>query len=71
MEQLIGLKDLRLNMNKYAAAVTAGRTFIVLKQNKPLFKISPVKDEEQWETVIDFTKIRKGGIDVDELLTYL
>ena len=71
MEQLIGLKDVRLNLNKYAAAVTAGRTFIVLKQNKPLFKISPVKDEEKWETVIDFTKIQKGGVNVKKLLKYL
>ena len=28
-------------------------------------------DEKHWKTVVDFTQIKKGGIDVDELLTYL
>lgn len=32
--------------------------------------IAPV-EEERWEEVIDFTKIKKGGVDIDELLAYL
>jgi metal-responsive CopG/Arc/MetJ family transcriptional regulator len=28
-------------------------------------------DEERWETVTDFTKIQKGGVDIDELLKRL
>ena len=44
MENLIALKDLRLNMEKYATEVKAGKSFIVLKQSKPLFKISPVEE---------------------------
>jgi len=35
-----------------------------------LFKISPI-DEEYWEEVIDFTKVKKGGIDLKELLKRL
>lgn len=71
MEKLIGLKDLRLNMNKYADEVKAGKSFIVLKQSKPLFKLSPVDDDDNWEEVINFAKIKKGGVNIDELLAAL
>jgi hypothetical protein len=43
----------------------------VLKQSKPLFKISPINDDEQWEEAVDFTKIKKGGVNIDELLARL
>lgn len=71
MENLIGLKDLRLNMEKYATAVKAGKSFIVLKQSKPLFKITPVNEDGEWEEVVNFTKVKRGGIDIDELLAAL
>jgi antitoxin (DNA-binding transcriptional repressor) of toxin-antitoxin stability system len=71
MENLIALKDLRLNMEKYATEVKAGKSFIVLKQSKPLFKISPVEESGEWEEVADFTKIKKGGVNLDELLSRL
>jgi len=66
MKNIIGLKELRQDMAKYAKKVASGQSFIVFKQSKPLFKIAPV-DEEVWETVIDFTKIKKGGVDIDEI----
>jgi len=71
MENLIALKDLRLNMEKYATEVKAGKSFIVLKQSKPLFKITPIDDDDSWEEVINFTKIKKGGVDLDALLAAL
>jgi len=71
MENLVALKDLRLHMEKYATEVKAGKSFIVLKQSKPLFKISPVNEEGDWEEVVNFTKIKKGGVDMDELLLAL
>jgi hypothetical protein len=36
MENIIALKDLRLNMDKYASQVKTGKTFLVLKQSKPI-----------------------------------
>jgi len=48
-------------MQEYAQKVKKGQSFMVFKKSKPLFKISPI-DEEYWEEVIDFTKIKKGGI---------
>ena len=71
MENLIALKDLRLNMEKYASAVKAGQSFVVLKQSKPIFKISPVDESGDWEEAVDFTKIKKGGVNIDEILSRL
>ncbi len=71
MEKLIGLKDLRLNMNKYASKLKSGQSFIVLKQSKAIFKLSPVDSNEEWEEVINFNKIKKGGVDIDKLLESL
>jgi len=68
MQNIIGLKTLRENMEKYAKKVAEGRSFIIFKQSKPLFKISPL-EEGQWEEIIDFTKIKKGGINIDEILS--
>ena len=72
--QILGLKELRENMQKYATRVKKGESFVVVKKSRPLFKISSVDEDEDeglWETVIDFTKIRKGGISAKELLAKL
>ena len=72
MDNIIGLKELRQNVSGFAKQIQKGRSFIVVKQSKPLFKITPIKEEiEQWEEAIDFTKIKKGGVLLDELLTRL
>lgn len=69
---IVGLKELRENMEKYASLIKKGRSFIVVKRSKPLFKISSIdEDDGLWETVIDFTKLRKGGIPAEELLSRL
>jgi len=69
MEQIIGLKELRQDVEKYADEVKKGKSLIVVKRSKPLFKMTPV--EEEWEEVIDFTKIRKGGVEIEEVLSRL
>jgi len=71
MDNLVSLKDLRLNMDKYATEVKAGKSFIILKQSKPIFKLTPIDENDEWEEVINFTKIKKGGVDIDELLAAL
>ena len=69
---ILGLKELRENMQKYASLVEKGESFIIVKKSKPLFKISSLdEDDGLWETVVDFTKIRKGGIPTEELLAHL
>ena len=69
MEQIIGLRELRENVEKYVDEVKKGKSIIVVKRSKPLFKMTPV--EEEWEEVIDFTKIRKGGVRIKEILARL
>jgi antitoxin (DNA-binding transcriptional repressor) of toxin-antitoxin stability system len=75
MENTVALKDLRLNMEKYTNEVASGKSFIVIKQSKPIFRITPINSDDadngRWEEVINFTKIKKGGVDIDELLAAL
>lgn len=70
MDTIINLKELRENVAGYAKRVKKGDSFIVMKRSKPLFRIAPV-EEEGWETLIDFTKFRKGGIPASELIRIL
>jgi prevent-host-death family protein len=70
MEKFIGLKELRENVEKYAERVKKGESLIVMRRSTPLFKISPVEDNnEEWEEVVDFTKIKKGGVDIKDILS--
>jgi len=72
MENIIGLKELRENAEKYISQIKKGSSFIVVRRSKPVFKLSPITEKsEQWETVVDFTKLHKGGIDIKELLDRL
>ncbi len=69
---VVGLKELRENMEDYVAEVKKGRTFLVLRKSRPVFKISsPDEDDGQWERVVDFTKIKKGGVSLEEVLARL
>ncbi|MEK7161980.1 MAG: hypothetical protein AAB729_04820 [Patescibacteria group bacterium] len=68
MANIIGLRQLRENVAEYADLVAKGKSFVVVRQSKPIFKISPVDEEENWETVIDFTKIKKGGVPVEDIV---
>lgn len=70
MDNVIGVKELREDLGKYEKLIKKGRSFIVMKRSKPIFTIGPVDDGE-WETVIDFTKFRKGGIPINELISRL
>lgn len=72
--RIIGFKDLRLNANKYINAIARGKSFTVVRRSKPIFNIIPVDewgDEGKWETVVDFTKFKKGGVRAEEVLASL
>lgn len=71
---IIGFKELRENAGKYISAVEKGRVFTVVRRSKPIFKMVPVDewgDEGKWETVVDFTKFKKGGVKAEEVLASL
>ncbi len=71
MKNIIGLKELRENMENWISEVGKGKSFVVLRKSKPVFKIVPAETEEHWETVIDFTKIRRSGVPAEEVLKAL
>ena len=71
ISSVVGLKELRENTEKFISQVRRGRSFIVVRRSKPIFTISPPDEEAGWESVIDFTKIKKGGVKVRDLLSRL
>lgn len=71
MAKIVGLKDLRENIDKYVRDVGRGTDYVVVRRSKPLFRMVAPIEEENWETVVDFTKIKKGGVDIKELLARL
>jgi len=71
-KHIIGLKELRENTDSFITEVGKGRSFIVARKSKPVFKISPPDDaDELWEEIIDFTKIKKGGVSIKDLISRL
>ena len=66
----VGLGELRQNLGKYAREVRMGKSFRVTRYTKPLFVISPVA-ERTWEAIVDFKKLKKGGVEIDDLLSRL
>ena len=68
---IVGLKELRANIESYIAEVKKGRSFIVVRRSKPVLKISSPLDAEVWERVADFTAIKKDGVPAREVLREL
>ena len=68
---IVGLKELRGNINTYVSKVKKGDSFIVVRKSKPLFKIVSIEFENQWETVVDFTEISSNGMDAKKILKEL
>jgi len=68
---IIGLRDFRENTKTIIEDINNGKSFIVMKKNQPVFKISPVDNEDVWEELVDFTKIKKGGVEINDLLKRL
>ncbi len=77
MKHIISVKDLRLNLQKYADRAHKGESFLVVKRSRPVFQIipieevDPVEDAKGWKTVVDFTKINKKGVPVEDVLKAL
>lgn len=71
LSAFVGVKDLRENLEEYITHVARGQSFTVIKRSRPVFKISPITDDEQWEEVVDLTKLKKGGVKIDEVLSRL
>ena len=57
MENIIGLKELRQNMASFALKAQKGQSFIVVKQSKPLFRITPLIDLDK-----DVEKVQQNDL---------
>jgi prevent-host-death family protein len=71
---IIGVKELRQNLEKYISKIDKGQVFTVVRRSKPVFKISPADewgDDGVWETVIDFREIDKDGVPATDVLKAL
>ena len=69
---IIGLKELRENTDTFISQVERGKSFIVVRRSKPVFKITPPDEaDELWETVVDFTEFYKNGVPAKQLLKKL
>ena len=71
MEKIIGLKELRENMENWVSQVQKGKSFVVVRKSKPIFKMVPPETESQWETIADFTEISHDGVPAKEILKQL
>jgi antitoxin (DNA-binding transcriptional repressor) of toxin-antitoxin stability system len=72
MTTIIGLKDLRENIDNYISQLHKGKSFLVVRRSRPVFRLEPPDaDAYQWERVIDFGKIKKGGVDLNDILARL
>lgn len=70
---IIGLRELRENTEHYIRAISKGKSFAVVRRSRPIFEIRPLDedDERLWDTVIDFEKIRPGGVPAGEVAAIL
>ena len=71
---IIGLKKLREHTEEFVTQIGKGRSFVVVRRSKPIFKITPVDewgDEGVWETVVDFRKINSKGVPAADVLKAL
>ncbi len=69
MDTIIGLKELRENVAAYAQQVSQGKTFVVVRRSKPIFRITqplqmvdPDIDAQGYVTLVDLKKVRKSGV---------
>ncbi|MCK5060216.1 MAG: type II toxin-antitoxin system prevent-host-death family antitoxin [Candidatus Pacebacteria bacterium] len=68
---IVGLKELRENLETYISQVSGGKSFMIVRRSKPVFKIVPPESDDQWETVADFTNINKKGVIAKKVLRTL
>lgn len=73
--QIIGLKDLRVNMEKYIKAVDKGQSFTVVRRSKPIFAVTPLDEwgdpVGEWEPLLDFRKLDPKGVPVEKIIAAL
>ena len=70
-DTFVSLKQLREQFPKYIDQVAEGHSFTVLKRSKPIFKLTPIQETGEWETIADFTAIDPAGVSAEDVLKHL
>lgn len=74
MNKNISIKNFRNNMANIADSVEEGTSYVVIRRSQPSFKVVPMTstEDEQWETVVDFTEGGKvKGEKIEDVLKLL
>ena len=72
MEKIIGLKELRERADTYIRQAARGKSFLVVRRSRPIFRITPPEEaSDLWEAAVDFTKVKRGGVALKEILRRL
>ena len=72
MDNIIGLKELRERADTYIRQAARGKSFLVMRRSRPVFRITPPSDApELWETIADLTRIKRGGVALNDILKRL
>lgn len=74
MNKIIGLKEFRENTESYINDIKNGKSFIVVRKSKPVFKLSPIDpwgDDGVWEKVVDLGNIEKNGVLISKVIKSL
>jgi len=56
-KSIIGLKELRENVEVFIKRVQAGESLTVVRRSRPVFRLTPIDtvEDDTWETVVDCT----------------
>lgn len=68
LQSTISLKQLREQFPQVIDSIAKGQSYTVMKRSKPVFQISPVADEGQWQTIVDFAEIDERGVPIEDVL---
>jgi len=68
-KNIIIFKFLRKNIQDMLKKLKRGFRLLRVKKTKLLSKIFSIK-KDIWKEIIDFTKIKKGGVSIKELLQH-
>lgn len=74
MNKNISIKNFRTNLAEIADEIEDGNTYVIIRRSKPSFKVVPITsdNDEEWETVVDFTDGGKSnGAKIEDVLAIL
>jgi antitoxin (DNA-binding transcriptional repressor) of toxin-antitoxin stability system len=75
MNNILGIKELQLNLKRVADAAQKGESFTIVRDSKPVFRIEPIAEAKRTGVLEDALKalsFKGGGKDlssqIDEIL---